>query len=92
MPEPRGGLGLALRPGSGLPLARDDLQGDVEPVLLVPREPHRPGPAGPQRPERPVPPEDELALERGGSSVLHGFEMGWRPAMRVLFRPPYGVE
>ena len=58
-------LGLTLGTGRRLPLPGHDLEGHVQAVLLVPRKPDRARPSAPQRPQRPVPPEDELALDKG---------------------------
>jgi hypothetical protein len=60
MPQSRRGLRLALRAMCGLPLARDDLERHVEPVLLVAREPDGAGAAAAERPERAIAVEDEL--------------------------------
>ena len=65
MTEARGRLGLSLGSGRRLPLPRHDLQGHVEPVLLVAGEPDRAGTAAPQRPQRPVAAENEVALDKG---------------------------
>ncbi len=52
---------LALRARGRLPFARDDLQRDVEPRLLVAREPDRAGAPASERADRPVAAEDELS-------------------------------
>ena len=73
VPEPRGGLGLALGAVCGLPLPGDDLEGDVEAVSLVAGEPDRAGAAAAERAQRAVAVEDELpARERmsGGGHVV----------------------
>ena len=58
-------LGLALRAMGRLALAGDDLERDVEPVVLVAREPHGARAAAAQRAQRPVAVEDQfLARER----------------------------
>ena len=92
MPKTGGRLCLPLRTRARLALPRDDLQGDVEPVLLVPSQPDGSRPAGPERPEGAVPPEDKFGLKRGCSGVLHGFWMGWPDSGQVLSRPGYGIE
>ena len=71
MAQARGGLGLPLGSGRRLPLPRHDLEGHVEPVLLVAGKPDRAGTAAPQRPQRPVAAEDELALDKGWGCVRH---------------------
>ncbi len=58
--QPAGGERLALRTSSRLALARDDLQRDVEPVLLVEREPDGARATGSERPHGPIAAEDEL--------------------------------
>ena len=60
MAQAGGRLGLALGARSRLALARDDLQGDVEPVRLVAREPDRARAAAPEHAQRPVAAEDEF--------------------------------
>ena len=65
MTQARGRLGLPLGSGRRLPLPRHDLQGHVEPVLLVAGEPDRAGAAAPQWPQRPVAAENEVALDKG---------------------------
>ena len=75
MPQACGGGGLALGPRGGLSLAGHDLQGDVEPVLLVPGEPDRPRAAGPERAQRAVAVEDEPGAVEGKRSVGHGSEL-----------------
>ena len=65
MTEARGRLGFPLCSGRRLPLPRHDLQGHVEPVLLVAGEPDRAGTAAPQGPQRPVAAENEVALDKG---------------------------
>ena len=92
MPETGGRLCLPLRARARLALPRDDLQGDVEPVLLVPSKPHGSRPTRPERPEGAVPAEDQIGLKSGCSGVLHGFWMGWPDGGQVLFRPDYGIE
>src|SRR5207253_9135746 len=92
VPQPRRRLGLPLGPGTRFPLASDDLQGDVEAVLLVAGQPDGTGSTAAERAERAVPPEDELALLRGGSGVLHALEMAWLPAARDLSRPGCALE
>ena len=47
--EARRGRGLALGPRGGLALPGHDLEGDVEPRLLVAGEPDRPRSAAPER-------------------------------------------
>src|SRR5207245_3401485 len=71
VPQPRRDLRLALGPLAGLPVPRDDLQGDVEAVPLVAREPDRARAAAPERPQRAVAVENELALSDCGSCLRH---------------------
>ena len=71
MAQLRGRLGLALGARGGLPLAGDDLEGDLEPRLLVPREPDRPRAAASERAQRPVPAEHEPAPFERESGVRH---------------------
>ena len=54
-----GGLHLTGRPRRALPLARHDLQRDVEACLLVARQPDRARAAASERLERAIPVEDE---------------------------------
>jgi hypothetical protein len=65
MAERGGRAGLALGACSGLSLARDDLQSDVQAGLLVAREPDLTHAAGAQRPKRAVPSQDQLTLGSG---------------------------
>jgi hypothetical protein len=65
MTEARSGLGFPLGSRRRLPFSRHDLQGHVEPVLLVAGEPDRAGTAAPQGPEWPVAAENEIALDKG---------------------------
>ena len=86
---------LPFRARRGLPLARDDLQRDVQAVLLVPSEPHRPGSAAPERSQRPVPTEDELALGKGWGGVRHWLSrVGGGPGNSFThrLRRGYGLE
>jgi hypothetical protein len=69
--QARRGLHLAGGPCRALALARDDLQCDVEPGLLVAGEPDRAGAAPTERPERPVAVEDERAIGKGEGSGGH---------------------
>src|SRR5438094_8584056 len=71
MTEARRGGGLALGACGRLAFAGHDLEGDVEPRPLVPREPHRPGPTAAERAQRPVPAEDEVTPLRRERSVRH---------------------
>ena len=71
VPEPRGHDRLSFRAVAGLPLPRDDLQRDVEPRPLVPREPDRARAAAPERAQRPVAVEDEPALGDRGCNLSH---------------------
>ena len=65
MAQMRGRRGLALGARGGLALARDDLERDVEPRLLVAGEPDRAGAAAAERAQRPVAAEHEPgAFER----------------------------
>src|SRR5438445_4829686 len=66
-----GGLRLALGPRSGLALARDDLERDVQSRLLVARKPDRAGAAATQRPQGPVAVEDELGADERGCGLSH---------------------
>ena len=70
MAQLRRGLRLALGPHRRLALARDDLQRDVEPRLLVARKPDRARAAAAQRAQRAIAVEDELGAgeRRGGLS------------------------
>ena len=72
VPELRGGRRLALCTCSCLSLAGDDLERDVEPCVLVSRQPDRPRAAAPQRTQRAVPVEDEPGAFEGKSSIGHG--------------------
>src|SRR5207302_8225690 len=58
VPQPRRDLCFALGPLAGLPVTRDDLQGDVEAGSLVAGEPDGARAAAPERPQRPVAVED----------------------------------
>jgi len=58
------GARLALGAMTGLPLAWDDLQGDVEAALLVARQPHMAHPARAERANRAIPAEEELVSMR----------------------------
>ena len=62
VPERGGGARLAVGALGDPALAGDHLQGDVEAVLLVAREPDVPHSAGAERPQRPVAAEDQLVL------------------------------
>ena len=73
VPEPGGRLGLAFGAVRGLALPGNDLQRDVEPVPLVPREPDRAGTAAAKRAERAVAVEDELPAWERMSSSGHDF-------------------
>ena len=71
MAQARRGLGLALGARSGLPLARDDLERDVELRLLVAGEPDRARAAAAERLERPVAAEHELGDGEGLGGLAH---------------------
>ena len=71
VPETLGCERLPLGTGSRLPLARDDLERDVESVPLVEREPHRPRAAGPERAHRPVATENEVLGGGNGCDGRH---------------------
>src|SRR6185503_18272519 len=75
MAQPGRGLRLPLGTRGRLAFTRDDLQGHVEPVLLVPGQPDGARAAAPQGAEWPVPPEHELALEEGWGGVRH--QLSW---------------
>jgi hypothetical protein len=66
-----GGLRLPLGARCRVALARDDLESDVEPVLLVSGKPDGAGTSAPERPQRAVAPEDELTLNKGWGCVGH---------------------
>ena len=72
--QPGGGLGLALGARGGLPLARDDLQRDIEACLLVAGEPDRAGAATAERLEGPVAAEHELGEGEGLGGLSHALE------------------
>ncbi len=67
--QPRGSLGLTLGSIGRLALARNDLEGDREPVCLVAREPDGSRCAAAQGSQRPVTIENELL---GGQGVYSG--------------------
>ena len=71
MAQLRGRLGFPLGACGGLPLAGDDLEGDLEPRLLVPHEPDRPRAAAAERAQRPVPAEHEPAPFERESGIRH---------------------
>ena len=87
MAQAGGRLGLALRARAGLALARDDLQGDLEPVRLVAREPDRARAAAPERAQRPVAAEDESGAQQRARAVFDTQDRGWPSAARTPFRP-----
>jgi hypothetical protein len=90
-----GGLRLPLGPGGRLPLPRDDLESDVEPVLLVPGKPDGAGTSTPERPQRAVAPEDELALDKGWGCVGHRLSRvggGTDKSFTCRERLGYGLE
>ncbi len=68
VPEPRGRLGLPLRPEARLALSGHDLQGHVEPRLLVPGEPDRAAGAASQGAKRAVAAQGQI----GGGGVGEG--------------------
>src|SRR3954451_24038737 len=72
MAQPGSGRGLALGAGSRLPLPRHDLQGDVEPCLLVAGEPDGARAARSERFQRAVSIEDETGAFEGECSIRHG--------------------
>ena len=76
----RGRRGLALGARGGLALAGDDLQGDVEPRLLVAGEPHRPRAAAPERAQRAGSGRDEPGRLRAREQRSTSVRTGWRPA------------
>src|SRR5215217_7286439 len=71
MAELRGRACLALGARAGFPLARDDLERDVEAVALVACEPDRAGASASEWPDRPVTTEDQLAGGEGAGRSLH---------------------
>ena len=73
--EPRSRLHLACGPRRALPLARDDLERDLEPGALVPGEPDRAGPATTERPQGPVAVEDEVGSGKGVRGARHGHRL-----------------
>ena len=73
--QPRGGLHLSRRTRRALALARDDLEGDLEPGALVAGEPDGAGAAASERSEGPVAVEDELAVGEGRGGVRHGHRL-----------------
>jgi len=90
-----GGLRLTLGAGCRLPLPGHDLEGDVEPVLLVPGKPNGAGTSTPERPQRAVAPEDELALDKGWGCVGHrvsGVGGGTDKSFTRRERGKYGLE
>jgi hypothetical protein len=72
VPEATRRLSLTLGARGSFPLARDDLQRDVEPGALVAREPDGAGAAATERSHRPIAAEDELMGGRGDGDGRHG--------------------
>ena len=73
--EAGGGGGLALGPRGGLALAGHDLEGDLEPGLLVAGEPDRPRSTAPERAQRAVSVEDEPGAFERERCIGHGSEL-----------------
>ena len=71
MAQMRRGLGLALGARGRLPLARDDLERDVEPRLLVAGEPDRARAAAAERLQGPVAAEHELGAGERLGGLAH---------------------
>jgi hypothetical protein len=71
VPQAGGGLRLPFGPRGGLPLARHDLERDVEAVALVSSEPDGPGATAAQGAQRSVPSKHEVALDEGWRCIRH---------------------
>ncbi len=84
VPQPGGRFCLAFGAVRGLALPRNDLERDVEPVPLVPREPDGAGTAAAKRAERAVAVEDELPAWERMSSSGHDFSRVGRRSERIL--------
>ncbi len=79
VPEPRGRLGLPLRPEARLALPGHDLQGDVEPRLLVPGEPDRAAGAASQGAKWAVAAQGQIGPWGVGEGLGHGSQGVKRP-------------
>ena len=92
MAELRGRACLALGARTGLPLARDDLERDVEAAAFVACEPDRAGASAPEWPDRPVATEDRARWRRGRRSLAASAPPVWTCTFNVLYGPDEGLQ